>query len=418
MKRILYIRGPAPAIPALGEACFSLTPKVSVSSENEIFLEVGGTQRALGGEARTLMLADGLVTTFGLGDGAARVLTDRPEWARALAPVSGEVILAPGRSQERLFALPIGRLVHCGDPAVIPEELREREALVRFMKRVGMPFIRDFAGLPPAAVLRRFGKMGLTLQEWVLGKRELILPPFTPEEKIREWVDTDEITSLDSLLLNLHDVLARIEARLQGRGRLAKRLLFTFNLESHAPLVKPFELSEPCRETKQLLRLSAEFLNGVRWESPLVRLEIEVADTLPWQPGQLSLFDEVENRFYDLAQYVARLRTRFGESSVGFPGLRESYLPERSWQPCFPPEKAPPPRNPYPERPLFLFNPPRRCSPPRHWHLIPSENLVTEWWEGTGGNRHYFIARDPKGECLWVYRDDRSGEWFLHGTFD
>jgi protein ImuB len=414
-KRILYFKGgvAAAAMSALGEACFSLTPKVAVSPDGEIYLDIGSTQKVLGGEARTLMLAEGLTSMFGLVGSRTLVLTDRPEWARALArdpaAASGDVILPPGTSAERILKLPLAAVVDLGDPSTLATERPEREALISC--------IRDFAGLPAPAVSRRFGKSGLILREWVLGERELLLPPFVPEETIKESVDADELTSLDALLFLLQEALGRIEARLQGRACAAKRLKLTFNLESHAPLVKSVELSQACREAAVMLRVLQEFLSGVTWQSPLVRLEIEVVDMLTWQPGQLSLLDEMENRFPDLAEYVARLRARFGAGAVGFPSLRESHLPERSWVPVWPPEVSPPRRERYPERPLFLFNPPKLVSPPRHWNLTPSENLAVEWWE-PGGSRQYFVAQDPRGECLWVYLDTQTREWFIQGTFD
>ena len=33
----------------------------------------------------------------------------------------------------------------------------------------------------------------------------------------------------------------------------------------------------------------------------------------------------------------------------------------------------------------------------------------------------YFVAENPRGETVWIYRDHRygidDGEWFLHGVF-
>lgn len=414
-RRILYLSVPGKTAP-LAEACFCLTPKVAVGNEGEIFLDIATTQKALGGEARVLLKAETLATAFRVPQ-RTLVVTDRPEWARALA-TEPDVILAPGKSHERLLALPLARLALVGDPLAKEEDVREREALAAFMKRVGMHTLGDFARLPLSAIGRRFGKSGVVLHEWVMGQREVALPPFVFVEPIREHLDCDEVTSLEALLLGLAEVLARVEARLRGRMRLAKQLRLTFILESHPALTRTLELSAPCQEAQAMVRLLRDFLSGLSWESPLVRLEVEVSDTLPWQPGQLSLFDDIENKFPELALYVGRLRARFGDHRVGFPKLVESHLPERAWRPCFPPEAPPPKRAFYPKRPLFLFDPPRPVSSPASsWDLTPSENLASEWWEETG-NRSYFVAKNPQGECLWVFWDHRQKGWYLHGTFD
>jgi hypothetical protein len=327
------------------------------------------------------------------------------------------VILAPGKSEAHLHSLPLSRLSLCGDPATAEIVRDERDALAKFMKRVGMHVIGDFAKLPAGAVHRRFGKPGLILHEWVLGMRELALPAFVATETLKDKLDADDVMSLDALLFLLRQALVRIEARLMGRCEAAKQVKLTFLLESDPPLVRTLELSTPTQIAQPMLRVLRDFLNGLTWSSPLVRLEIEVAQTVPHRPGQLSLLDDMENRFHDIAEYVGRLRARFGDASVGFPSLRESHLPERSWEAVWPPEKAPPVRDRYPKRPLFLFDPPKPCTPPRNWVLVPSENIFSEWWDGMS-TRQYFVATNPDGESLWVYWDQGRKEWFLHGTFN
>jgi protein ImuB len=46
------------------------------------------------------------------------------------------------------------------------------------------------------------------------------------------------------------------------------------------------------------------------------------------------------------------------------------------------------------------------------------ERLETGWWDDDGIARDYFVARNPEGVHLWVYRDRRSKDcWYLHGMF-
>ena len=112
-----------------------------------------------------------------------------------------------------------------------------RRDLIRFMKRVGIKKISDFAALSPTAIGGRFGKMGVTLLDWISGEGELILPPFIPEETLTERLQTDEITSLESLLQYLRPTLDRIKVRLQGRSQMAKTLQLKFYLESRKKMV-------------------------------------------------------------------------------------------------------------------------------------------------------------------------------------
>ncbi len=344
------------------------------------------------------------------------VLVDRPEWARALFQPAADLFIPPGKSAAHLNALPLSQLAWVGDPFKQEAEQPQKEKLIGFMRKVGLRTVSDFLALPVAAVLRRFGKEGEILHDWAGGRRQLCLPPFAPSEIINEIIDADDLHSLDALVFALRAVLLRVEARLHGRCSAARKLKLTFNLESHDPVVKTLEFTEPLQDARKMLRVAREFLAGFHWESPLVRLELEAQDCVPHLPGQLSLLDDFENKFHDLAHYVARLRARLGEERVGFASLKASHLPERSYSLAWPPQPAPERRDGFPKRPLFLFTPPKPFQPSPRWDLTLSENLLVEWWE-PGGRREYFVARSPT-ECLWVYRDSVKGEWFTHGTFD
>jgi hypothetical protein len=343
------------------------------------------------------------------------VLTDRPEWAQALN-TRPEVFLLPGKSSQPLLSLDISRLEFIGDPQKLEEEKKERIDLIRFMKRVGLKTIADFTRLNATSIGRRFGKMGVVLLDWVLGNRELILPTFVPEGFIHEAIETEELTSLEFLLHELPPILNRIESRLIGRAQMVKSLELKFHLESRNKIQKQYHLSDPTQKSEVLLKLLRELLNDLNWDSPLQSLEITVVDTVPYTPGQLSLFETGESVFSDLSQFLTRLRAKFGESQVGFPLLQESYLPERSWTPTWPPQEKECSHS-TPHRPLFLFTPPKPCPPLNSWKLIPSENLMTEWWSKSG-IRKYFIAIPPRGSRLWLYWDLEEKAWYAHGTFD
>lgn len=383
-------------------------------------MDIAPTEKLLGGETRILEKLRELTATFGLI--TKMVACDRPEWARALSVLTtSENIVPPGKSQARLLDLAIDHLVHCGDPMAIEEELKERGQLVAFMKRVGLQKISDFTRLNATAVGRRFGRLGIRLKQWVMGERELHLPLFVPSENLLEKLDTDDIYTLDSLFEGLKEVFTKMEARLLGRQQSARGLKFTFHLESGS-LIKWLKFSEPLRDAPRMEKLSREFLRNVTWDTPLQRLELEMTELEAFISGQLSLFNKVENKFSDLNLYVQRVQSRLGTESAGFADLKESYLPERSWEIVADNQKI---KEPSPSarifpwmRPPILYHPPRPFSPRKDFKLIPSENLTAEWWSEGGHHRKYFIARSSQGEKLWVFWDNDRHTWFLHGTFD
>jgi protein ImuB len=415
--RILYFHSQQQPLKGFGDACLSLTPKIFIHKD-ELFLDISVTEKFFKGETNTLAAFEKLKTLFHLE--GTTVLTDKIEWARPFRKDNKTVVLPPGKSQSQLFELPIEHLQDCGDPPALEREEREIQKLIAFMKRVGMRKISDFAKLEATAISRRFGKLGILLHQWVLGTREVHLTPFFPSEELKEILDAEDVGSMDSLFFCLEEMLNKLSYRLHGRALVARELKLRFFVESGNHKTHPLKLSEPMRETSSFLKVLRDFLGNKKWDSPLQSLEVEVSDHEASAPMQLSFFDEFENRFSDLSHYVERLRARFGEQSVGFPVLQESYHPERSWKNIWPPSKArtetSPPRY-HRLRPLFLYTPPRPYAPPSNWKLIPSENLAAEWWE-RGGFRRYFIAHTPQGTRLWLFWDTETQKWFLQGTFD
>jgi hypothetical protein len=258
--------------------------------------------------------------------------------------------------------------------------------------------------------------MGEVLYIWGKGSRSLCLPFFYSEEPLYEKMETDETGSLEALLFLLKQALSRMEARLQARSLAARALHFVFHFESDPPAAKVFSLTEPVREAQTLLRLLRDYLAHFRWESPLTQVELSLRETVPHLPGQLSLLENSENQFQDLAFFVSRLRNQLGEKNVGFAALQQSHLPESSYTFTWPPTRHEKKRESFPKRPLFIFTPPKPFHPTGEWKLSLTEKLTVEWWE-PGGSRDYFRA-ERGTESLWVYRETQQGTWFIHGTFD
>ena len=197
--RILYLHSSKPLL-AFADACLALTPKVFLFKDKAIYLDIEVTKKYFGGEAKILEKFHSLRTEF--GQEMKAVLTDRPEWAKVFAADS-DLFIPEGQSYSTLLKLPVDSLIHFGDPGCLEEEKLTRMPLIAFMKRVGLQTIADFANLNPTAIGRRFGKPGILLHQWVTGTRELCLTPFIPEPSIVEFTDTEDIGSVEALLLEI-----------------------------------------------------------------------------------------------------------------------------------------------------------------------------------------------------------------------
>ena len=67
-------------------------------------------------------------------------------------------------------------------------------------------------------------------------------------------------------------------------------------------------------------------------------------------------------------------------------------------------------------RPLWLLPEPRALGEaPRC--LRGPERIEGGWWDGADVQRDYYVTETGEGARLWVYREQLSGRWFLHGLW-
>jgi protein ImuB len=104
------------------------------------------------------------------------------------------------------------------------------------------------------------------------------------------------------------------------------------------------------------------------------------------------------------------------------------HRPERAWETV--PDPLRPPRLQGDgvcgaRRPLWVLDQPailkaRSGAPFFHGPLtIESgpERIETGWWDGRDVQRDYYVARNPRGMRLWIFRERCTGGWHLHGLF-
>jgi protein ImuB len=148
------------------------------------------------------------------------------------------------------------------------------------------------------------------------------------------------------------------------------------------------------------------------------------------------LFARDRRRSAAVPQLVERLRARLGGEAVHGLGLVAEHRPEaaqRSGDILVPgsPARALAGRpgeeaaeSPAP-RPVWLLAVPQPLEdgdPPRYEGALEieqgPERIESGWWDGGDVRRDYYVARNPAGVRLWIFRERRAaGRWFLHGVF-
>jgi protein ImuB len=172
-----------------------------------------------------------------------------------------------------------------------------------------------------------------------------------------------------------------------------------------------------------------ERLARVALPAPVEAIVLASEETMPLASRNLGLLpgDEAAAVAVPL---VDRLRSRLGDDAVVVPATRAEHRPEYAaseaspalaWRSTRQPRRA----SASAPRPIWLLDQAQSLATAletRPWILRDGpERIESGWWDGRDLRRDYFVAENPNGEFVWIYRDHRyatdDGEWFLHGLF-
>jgi protein ImuB len=188
-----------------------------------------------------------------------------------------------------------------------------------------------------------------------------------------------------------------------------------------------------------LQQLTEMQLDRVHLPGPIDQVRLGVVSTGPLSAWQQELFDPSgrENRRH-LGLLIDRLSNRLGREAVvravpqadAQPELAVRYEPlagaralttKQKWRRIPRPlrlETSPVSIEamavaPYGPPSQFHYRQDHRIV--RHWG---PERIQTGWWRGRYVQRDYYRVETTEGRQFWIFRELRTGNWFLHGAFD
>lgn len=171
--------------------------------------------------------------------------------------------------------------------------------------------------------------------------------------------------------------------------------------------------------------IARERLERTTPAAPVTAVGVRVSEPVAYHPPVADLWTDAGSEPPE--RLLERLRARLGREAVHGLALVPDHRPERAWLRAAP--GAPPAHEPVtaPPRPLWLLAEPGElpldaCRRPQcrgELALLEGpERIETGWWDGDDVERDYYVARDPGGSLLWIYRERRvPARWFLHGLF-
>ena len=364
--------------------------------------------------------------------------------AISLAPVCAEVAarhgkgalvaIPPGSERDYLARHPVGVL----DPSL---------SLSSLLDGIGVESCGDLAKLDLESIEVRFGAEGARL--WRLSRADdsrrifAIMPRALPAASL-DWVDYT-LKDPERLVFIINALIGNITTELRSRGQGAREVTMIFSLanrESFEHLVRP---ARSTASHKAWMRLIRTHLERITLPDGVVGITIRVESVTGEVERQGDIFDRGFATASAAEETIAQLLDDQGAVVVTPRNTQHPLIDRRTEWVSQDPSQASAriqlrervvKATAAPSLTLQLLPEPRRIAVTtkrRRDHQVPLQYRDKQWMmiisaagpdRVSGGQwaepyaREYFRCVTDDGMMVWVYRDARSDEWYLHGWWD
>ncbi len=383
----------------------------------------------------------------------------------------GITFISPGEELNALGDLPIENLISptsknkaADRMSALPAMTKLNEEILETLRLWGVRTFRDFAALPVAGVSERLGQDGLKLRELASGKssRHLNLRQAAPEFKSAIELEYP-IAELEPLSFILARLLNQICANLNAYALATNALQVELKLESGVAHEIKLNLPYPMRDHKVFLKLL--LLDTEMHPPPAAVVGISI-NCEPMKPRvlQTGLFIPLAPEPEKLELMLARLAKLVGAENIGSPELVDTHRPDAFRVKRFELRQAKKkkradkmsalPANPKSTLGFRVFRPPLRAMVqaeggcPREvsaWNKNKSVHgkvvgvagpwrTSGDWWRmDTWARDEWDVAVETRSQrsevgsqkaegsiqvLYRIYRELRSGAWFVEGVYD
>lgn len=411
----------------LAEWCIRFSPIVAVDMPAGLLIDASGCAHLWGGDQSYVDEICRKLVLRGYDVRVAMADTVGAAWALSRF---GKVLVVEGEKHiEALLPLP-------------PEALRLEQENIDRLRKLGLNQIRQFIGMPRAALRRRFGTSLILRLDQAIGQQLETLDPVIPIEAYQERLPCMEpIVTLPGIEIALQNLLETLCLRLQREEKgLRVALLKGYRVDGKIECVG-IATNRPTHHVQHLFKLFALKLSGIE---PAMGIELFVleASTVEDHLSRQEKMWESTGGLEDerLSELIDRLASKVGIDQVRRYVADEHYWPERSFK-----QSSTLQEDPLTEwredqlRPLRVLAIPKRIEvsapipdyPPMLFryngevHEVAKadgpERVEQEWWLQQGQHRDYYRIEDKTGQRYWIFRlghyDDKEYKWFIHGFF-
>lgn len=344
------------------------------------------------------------------------------------------------------------------------EAIRIETETKHTLDRLGVQTIGGLLRLPRSGLAKRLGETLVRRIAEIIGEIDVPLrmhhvqPRYTAFDVLEYPTDAMEIINHRVGCL-VENVVAALETHQRG----ALRLECCFELVDQQPRRTVVGLFAPTRDPEHLACLVESGIESLRLTTPITKITLNVTQSDAIRTQQNALFDETAFSIdggsvarQSLSRLIDSLTSRLGRQAVLGVRSSDNPLPEKAYRTYSLtdhrtrkairrlPSKTrssvkttglrSPSRHDSRRRPTKLLRKPialpASASPGESLPKFRFENRVhrvarswgperieTGWWDGPTIRRDYFRVETESGDLWWIFRDIKSGEWFLHGRF-
>jgi len=451
----------AAALAAVAMWATQFTPAVTLAPPDAVLVEIGGSVRLFGGLSKlTARLSAG---ARDLGYAVRLALAPTPTAALLFARAGERIGVRLQFSYSQAAINQVPEKLESGpnffpDPdflealAPLPLALADVDpAVIDTLAAAGITTVGQAYALPRAALARRVGADFIAFLDRLRGLATDPRPPFVPPPHYAGKIELPApVENIEALTFAVNRLVHELAGWLTGRGLGVIELALALAHERYigvktgipATHVR-FALAAPAREHAHLIAVLRERLGRVALPAPVESITLSTLTTASLASRNLGLLpgDDV----VATVPLIDRLRARLGEDAVTLVAPHAEYRPERAWRESGEirvekgrvrldlsanlrsrnVQQKEVESDPALPRPIWLLSEPEPLG-----HLLEAqpwvlrdgpERIESGWWDGADVRRDYFVAENPRGETVWIYRDHRygidDGEWFLHGVF-
>lgn len=399
-----------------------------------LIIDISGTERLYGNRTRLLEKLLHKFDSIGLEATEAIAPTIGAAWALSRFGHKKTSIVSWPEIKPTLAGLPIAALR-------IPTEA------LQALRDIGVVSIDQLTKLPRKKLPSRYGIEVLRRLDQAFGAvdepfraikiraapqcRRAFEIPLTSQESVRRV-----------MMLLFKELLARLQAhQLQAPSFVIEFQIINSDREISTS-TKELSLYSATKDFSYLSTVIGPVIESIRASGGVRSISVRATKTEQFNSQQGDFFNSNrKNLDFDINQLFDHFTARLGPQRIRQVQFENSYIPERSFSYYPKPSRgagrdASRPVIPVnADRPSYFFGKPKPISaiallpdkPPSslNWNgkqlkiisAIGPERICAEWWNCPGAARDYFKVQDSEGRWIWVFRDQITLKWFVHGLW-